>query len=522
MPSNELSASLQSFRNLLKVVRRRALFIIFIIVAVPSATVLAESLRTDEFKATTTVLLNRQSLANQLSGVTDVGLQQQSFQQVLLTQAKLARTQTVLADAARSGSAQLGRPVSAAVLAAASQADVDPNSDLIQFSVRSSVTRSASVLSVAYAAAYVRYRLDLDTAALRKASADVGAAITEARRQRSTPTRLIGQLETSKQQLETRLALQSANAQIVSGNPGAERTTPDLKRAAIIGAVLALLVAAAAVTVIEFLDTKVRDPEEIEAALGVTVAAAVRWKGRRSESELPMRDDPASTQAEVYRVLRTSLNLGLATREAKTLMVTSAVQGEGKSTTIANVALSFALAGKRVALVDLDLRRPKVASLFDVASSVGLTSVAVGDCTVDEALHTVPLGASRTEESVGELVVLPPGPLPPDPAEFVGSPSVVRVVETLASTYDIVLVDAPPIAVIGDAMIIAEHVDAAFVCCRIGVIRRPMVRQLKRALDGTSLPVIGVVATGDLERKSDFGSYYYGYESPSSGADANG
>jgi non-specific protein-tyrosine kinase len=213
-------------------------------------------------------------------------------------------------------------------------------------------------------------------------------------------------------------------------------------------------------------------------------------------------------------------------RDVRTIMVTSALEREGKSTTVANLAVAFARAGKRVALVDLDLRRPVLARFFGLKGP-GLTNVALGHAPLEEALTQIviadppplrrraaPAGGgngngNRTGELSGLLEVLPSGPIPPDPGEFVSSPALGVTLQALRERCDVVLVDAPQSLRVGDAIALSSRVDGIVVVARSKALRRQTLAELNRQLATMGAPALGLVVTGEAEGDG----YAVGFES---------
>jgi capsular exopolysaccharide synthesis family protein len=198
------------------------------------------------------------------------------------------------------------------------------------------------------------------------------------------------------------------------------------------------------------------------------------------------------------------------------MMVTSAVESEGKSTTIANLAVAMARAGRRVCLVDIDLRRPYVANFFGLVGAAGLTDVALGHIGLDRALHTIavveggplPAGAHGISNEP-TLDVLPSGPLPPNPGEFIESQALAAILQDLRLRYDVVLVDAPPMLSVGDPLALSNRVDGIVLIARMKIFRRPMANELRRAIGAARARVLGVIVTG-AEADDGYG-YGYGY-----------
>jgi non-specific protein-tyrosine kinase len=231
-----------------------------------------------------------------------------------------------------------------------------------------------------------------------------------------------------------------------------------------------------------------------------------------------MLEEPNDDQAEAFRMLRTNLEFANLDRGARTIMVTSAVASEGKSTTVANLAAALARGGRHVVLVDLDLRKPSLHKFFDLGGKPGLTQVALGRARLEEALVQVPIldgssnvarlnGAGRIP---GTLEVLGTGPLPPNPGEFVGTRALQDVLASLASRAHLVLIDAPPLLSLGDALALTAKVDALFVVSRLKVVKRNLVDELKRVLDTCRAHKLGFVVTG-ANADSSYGYGYGGY-----------
>ena len=239
-----------------------------------------------------------------------------------------------------------------------------------------------------------------------------------------------------------------------------------------------------------------------------------------------MMAQPRGPQAEEYRVLRTNLDFAsLATDEIKTVLITSSVEQEGKSTVAANLAIALARSGKRTCLVDLDLRRPYLDRFFHLLHRRGITDVALGNATLDEALiefdlvtgrqgrHSAPLerSAEATDGDPGRLDVLVSGPLPPDPGEFVGTRRLADILTALRSRYDIVVLDSPPLLRVGDAMTLSARADGLIVLTRLNAVQRPMLRELSRMLDSAPATKLGYVVTGSQREAGYSGGYGYGY-----------
>ncbi len=195
--------------------------------------------------------------------------------------------------------------------------------------------------------------------------------------------------------------------------------------------------------------------------------------------------DPRSPVAEAYRRLRTNLEFASLDSSLRTLLVTSAGPDEGKSTTLSNLAVSIAQAGRRVILVDGDLRHPRLHELFGLDNRQGLTTV------VGQASGDIPL----QESGVNGLRVLAAGPLPDIPADLIASPAVETLIATLREQADIVLFDAPPVVTVTDAAVLASKVDGVLLVINAGRTRREYAQRAKALLAQVHARVIGAVLT---------------------------
>ncbi len=218
--------------------------------------------------------------------------------------------------------------------------------------------------------------------------------------------------------------------------------------------------------------------------------------GAPAESRLIALRDPRSPAAEAYRTLRTNIQFASLDKPLRTILATSSAPDEGKSTTIANLAVTIAQAEQRVILVDCDLRRPTLHTLFDVPNSIGLTSMML------EEQAALPLQPT----DVPGLMLLPSGPLPPRPADILGSRRIDVVIATLLAEADVVLFDTPPINSVTDAAVLATKVDGVLLVFRSGSTRRDRARVARRLLEKVNAHIVGVVLT-DVRAERDQYTY---------------
>lgn len=207
--------------------------------------------------------------------------------------------------------------------------------------------------------------------------------------------------------------------------------------------------------------------------------------------------DPRSPVSEAYRTLRTNLQFYSLDKPIRTLVVTSPSVDEGKSTTVANLAVTMAQSGRRTILVDCDLRRPSLHALFDVSNNSGLTTMVLGE---DEE---PPL----QETAVPNLWLLPSGPKPPNPADLLGAKRMDQVIAALQDRAEIVLFDAPPVIAVTDAAVLGAKVDGVLLVVSAGKTRREHAERAKELLEKAHVRIVGVTLTNAPKDKS-VGDYY--------------
>jgi succinoglycan biosynthesis transport protein ExoP len=402
-----------------------------------------------------------------------------------------------------------------------SSVSASPDSDLLTFTVTDRDAGTAIRLATGYANAYTSYRHQLDTAALATARRDVQQRLDELRAGGGAQSEGYASLVDKAQELRTLEVLQGSNVLLSRPATAAAQVQPKPTRNAILGGVLGLALGIGLAFLRDVLNTRVRTGSEVESRLGLPLLGRIPEPPRRlrAREKLIMLADPHTPAAEAFRMLATNIDFVNHDRGARTIMVTSARRGEGKSTTVANLAIAFARGGRRVALVDLDLRRPTIETFFGLKGRPGLTQVALGHARLDEAVARIPVvdeGEFKLRAGNGSiqgmLDVLPSGPLPPNPPEFLSQSGLSELLAQLTERADLVLIDATPLLDLSDAMALAARVDAVFVVTRMDNLRRSVLDEMSRVLSGVPVVKLGFVLTGT---KADggygYGGYGYGY-----------
>lgn len=281
-------------------------------------------------------------------------------------------------------------------------------------------------------------------------------------------------------------------------------SAPNRTVALIGGGLLGLAAGIVIIVLRTVLDARVRTIEDAAEATGAPVLGTTTFDASAATQPLVVAGGATGSRPESYRSLRTSVQFLSPAGETPSYVVTSAGPGEGKSTTVANLALAFAETGAAVALIDADLRLPRIADYFGIEGGVGLTEVLAGRLAVTDALQ---------RWGRGTLFVLPSGTVPPNPAELLGSSEMAGLLADLREAFDIILIDAPPVVLVTDAAVIARRTSGAILVTAAGKSVIPRVRDAVTNIENVGAKVLGTVVTMMPARgpeKTLVGAYGYG------------
>jgi capsular exopolysaccharide synthesis family protein len=267
-----------------------------------------------------------------------------------------------------------------------------------------------------------------------------------------------------------------------------------------LGAMVGLVIGLGLAFFIEYLDTSVKTMEDVESLLGVPVLAIIPKNIR-----LLHKEPGDSPDAEAYRILRTNIEFNRKNPQANTISLVSGGPGEGKSTTLANLAFICAQGGYSTLVVDADLRRPVQHEIFDIDNNVGLTNYLTTEMQLDDVIFPT---------SVENLSLLPSGILPSDAVGILNSQRMSDMIAELKLHYDIIFFDSPPMLGVSDASVLASEVDQTIIVVQHRRFPRNMLTRVKQAILGVGGTVLGVVLNNvDLKHDQNYYYYtnYYGY-----------
>lgn len=387
--------------------------------------------------------------------------------------------------------------------------EVNPETNILNITARGATPGAAQELASSFATSYLDHRQDSTRTRLTaEAEAiqtqiddlndeiaglneDIEASVDDAQR-----TTLEGQVASLGEQvglLQERLIDTGPATNLYAGevirtaDRQSEPVSASPVRMAGLGLIAGLMLGIALAFVEERMRDRLRRRADLESRSGAPVLAVVpKTSIRRSApSQLVTESHPHGSACEAYRTLRTGLLMAASRRPITTVMITSPSSDEGKTTAAANLGVVLAQAGKRTIVLSADLRRPRLHRLFDVSAEPGLTNVLAGEVRASEVLQQV--------VASDNLRLLPPGPIPNNPAELLGSEAMHRLMSYLRDTCDFVLVDTPPLLDVADAAVMASTVDAVLLVASADRTTRADVEQARKLLDQVDANLIGTV-----------------------------
>jgi succinoglycan biosynthesis transport protein ExoP len=377
-----------------------------------------------------------------------------------------------------------------------------------------------------------RYRQALDRERALRAEFDRQRAETVTQNESAINYRIIQQeIETNKQLLDGLLQRSKENDVMVAGTPNNISVVdyalvsdspvgPQRMRSVIMALFLALAGGIGLAIFLEYMNDSVRSTDDVDRwlrlpSIGVIPAIGGLTKGRlrlpslalqragtgQNAPELLVNADGNSALAEAYRHLRTSVLLSTAGHAPKTLLVTSSVPAEGKTTTAVNTALSLSQTGVRVLLIDADMRRPRLHSIFGLGNQKGLSTILSSEMSEAEILSLI----DRHHD--GDVYVLTSGAAPPNPAELIGSEQMRRLIKILEATFTHIVIDTPPVGSFTDGVLASTLVDGVLLVVHSGKTSRAVVRRTRQILQDVGAKIFGVVLNNVNLREHDY--YYY-------------
>lgn len=368
-----------------------------------------------------------------------------------------------------------------------------PTANVLNLIATTGDPQQAAVLANAFATQYIAFRAQAQLNGIATAQAKIQEQIASL--PATSPERPT--LEQTLVRLDSSRAIAGGGANVIGrATAPTSPTGSGLATTIMIGLLVGLAIALALVFLLEYLDRRVKTIDEFERGYGLQALVGIPQSSSRTAQ-------PENDQLEPYRILRSALDFTAVTRQLDTLMVTSAVSGEGKTTVAVNLARVIALSGRRTVLVELDLRRPVTVGPFDLAAERGVTTVITGAAELDELLQQ-PLA------ELPNLLMLPSGALPHNPSELLGSQRITDLLSELATGGTMVIVDVAPLNPVADAQVLLNNpmIHATLLVARIERTTRDEMHLARSILDHHKTEPVGIVVTDVRETgRYGYGSY---------------
>jgi capsular exopolysaccharide synthesis family protein len=370
--------------------------------------------------------------------------------------------------------------------------------------------QTAARLANTFAREYIIFRREADRATVREAQALVEQQLAEVDPETTVSGRL-QKLEARAEDLRVLASLQTGNAEIVQlAEPPSNPSSPKPVRNTIFGAVVGLVLGFGLALLLEQLDRRLKRPEDLSETLGIPLLGVVpKRKSLARERKAGLALTPA--EAEAFRMLRANLRYFNVSRDIRSVLITSASPGDGKSTVSLNLAAAAANSGDRVLLIEADLRNPNLSQTLGLEGfQGGLTSVLAGPrYSLADAAVTASAQGWAASSRGATFDAIPAGAIPPNPTEMLESPRMRELLTVAQNEYDFVVIDTAPVSIVSDAVPLLTQVSGVVVVSALGTNTGDAVRRLGERLQHLRAPVLGVVANFATEG----GEAYYGYGS---------
>jgi polysaccharide biosynthesis transport protein len=511
MDTEQASLSLE---RVLGVLRRRALWILLCFVLTTSAAYGFSKDQRKKYTATASLVFNNNQLGQQVAGLPVASASNPQAQQN--TNLKLVE----LGDMAAKTAGLLGQGLTKEQVAAALSVSAQGESNIVNVSATATSHVLAAGIANTYTNQFVTEQQNSNHAYYASALALVNKQLAALSRKERAGTAGLA-LQDRAQSLVTLAELRSNNVQIAqAATVPTSPSSPKVSRNTVLGGVLGLLLGLGVAFLLERFDRRIREPRDLEAIYGLPLLGVVpessalsRSAKGKTEGKRGSREALPPSEEEAFHLVRAHLRYFNVDRELRTLLVASAAPGDGKTTVARQLASAAARVGTRVLLLEADLRRPTLAQQLDLQSGPGLSDVLIGAVSLGSATQTIGLDSPSVAGSAGRtLDVLAAGAaLPPNPGALIESHAMEAMLEQAKSTYDLVVIDTPPLAAVSDAFPLLRKVDGVIIVGRVGRNRRDVAQRLHETLTGAGAPLLGVVANGFKARRLGSYGYAYGY-----------
>ena len=504
-PSTAASGVQEGFtpRNVVVSLRRHAVLLVVVLVALPAFAIAWSLSAEKQYTATAKLLFRDPGFDQRLFGGQVLGPSPDPAREAA-TNVGLLSLDTVAERVARRISS---RRLTPAQIRDKVDVAAQGQSNVVAVAATDASPRFAATLANTIADEYIVFRRNADRAKINES-----ARLVQRQLGKLGPTQRSGTegeaLRTQLAQLRVLAALQTGNAERVqrAGTP-ASPSSPNVARNAILALLLAVAIGVSLALLLERLDTRLRHGEHAAALFGRPVLGTI--------AESPkLRDDKGEAlhlgglEAESFRTLRANLNYYDIDRDIRSLLITSADSGEGKSTVARYLAATAVAAGARVVLLEADLRHPTLSPLYPVLGGAGLSGVLTGQIPLDDAIQQLPVAVAGGSPDDKTLDVISAGSPPPNPTDLLESARMQSVLEDLGARYELVIVDTSPIALVADCIPVLGHVSGVLVVVREAKTTTVRAMKLRDQLSHLGIVPLGLVVNGAQLEADSYYEYY--------------
>lgn len=504
--------------HILGILRRRASVIVLCAILVATAAFLYSKQQRKIYTATASLLFSHAQLGQQVAGLPATGdvNGQQAGQD---TNVELVQ----LGDMAAKTATTLGHGLTSRQIAQALSVSAVGDTNVVRVSAVSVSPRLAAAIANTYSNQFVSEQQKTNQQYYAQALAVVSkqfTALSQAQRVSSAGIAL----QDRAQSLATLAELRSGTVQVVqSATAPTTPSSPKTLQTTLFALVLGLLVGLGTAFLLERSDRIIREPSDLADIYGVPLLGAIPESVELSDS---IRRNGASgaslppAEEETFHLLRAHLRYFNVDREIRTVLIASSSPGDGKTTIACHLAGAAARLGAKTLLVEADVRRPTISARLQLASGPGLAEVLIGFAPMSEAVRTVALTSSGGSGRIGQtLDVLAAGAAPPNAAALIESRAMEALLAEARATYDLVILDTPPLTAVSDAFPLLRKVDGVIVVGRVGRDRRDVAHRTRDTLNSVGASLLGVIANGvKASGRGPYYGYYYSHGDSSLGA----
>jgi len=496
-PTESAGAGLRGF---LKSMRRRWPILLICAILVPAGVLVWSLQQEKEYSATSSLLFRSNSLVESLTGSTIFSASSEAAREAQ-TNVQLVS----LGGAAAQTAKRLDQPgVTAGVVAESISVSLQGESEIADVTATIGDPELAADIANVFAQEYIKARRDADQDAVREAKNRLElqlGAMSEGARETPRGERLESQIE----ELELTATLQTGNAEVVQkATVDTTPVSPHTKRNTALGLVVGILLGIGLILLLEQLDTRIKDEEDIEAAYDLPILAKIpHSKTSKPDSINPLGLDPSGVEA--FRMLHANLRFFTVGRDLDTLMVTSAAPGEGKTTVSWCLSVTECRAGRSVLLIEADMRQPSMIERSGGDPTKGLSRVLTGEQELADGIVPVQVGNRQ-------LDVLLAGPIPPNSSALLESEQMTDLLTEAREKYDLVVIDTPPV-VVADAIALMPQVSGILIVSRLGHSRKDAAHNLNELLGNLEILPLGIIANDAVPTRE-------GYYMPKAGVGA--